>query len=201
MRGKTTHVDISDAIFNQISRVIAFQDTVFVASKEGLTIIPQQYFCERQTVPPIPFFKSVKVNDKEIQWPKAEIQLKGRSKISFNLGAISFSDHLITFAYSMGNGDTSWTQASTSEIVFQDLAPGKYTFRLKVKKLNSGWSKPIQCSVEIRPTLWQHPLFRALLIVLFTGIVVLFVIRRKNQQLRKTINRMMPALSFQNLPG
>ena len=57
--------------------------------------------------------------------------------------------------------------------------------KLKARKATSPWSKPITFRITIRSTIWQHPLFYILMGILFVALVALFIIRRKNQQLKQ----------------
>jgi sensor histidine kinase YesM len=46
-------------------------------------------------------------------------------------------------------------------------------------------SAPVECKVEIKAVFWQHPLFIWGMAIIFMGLVILSIIRRKNLQIRK----------------
>jgi LytS/YehU family sensor histidine kinase len=51
--------------------------------------------------------------------------------------------------------------------------------------VTSEWSKPIEFKITIKAHLWQHPLFFVFLSLLFTGLIALIIIRRKNIQIKR----------------
>lgn len=179
------HVRLIDVNFPNIGATYLNNDSLYIASDAGLTIIPWSFVGSVTTQAPVPYFKSVQVNEKEAEWPQDKIQVTGNNKIRFDFGSINYSSTPVIYSYRLEGADTSWTNVTNSIVVFQNLAPGDYTLKFRVRKPISPWSKPIECRITIHATLWQHTLFYVGLFLLFGGLLFLFIIRRKNLQLKR----------------
>lgn len=171
--------------FRNIRDIMVKNDSLYVASDDGLTVIPEAMIRKMTTLPPIPYFKSVLVNDKEEDLSKLEMTLRGNNKIRFSFAGINYSSSPVIFSYRLQGFDTSWTTGTSKEIVYSNLPPGKYIFTVKASKPASPWSNPIEYRVTIKAYFWQHPLFFVFLSLLFTGLIALIIIRRKNIQIKR----------------
>jgi sensor histidine kinase YesM len=54
-----------------------------------------------------------------------------------------------------------------------------------VRKPSGEWSVPVECKVKIYATFWQHPLFYIALSVICVGLIILFILLRKNIQIKR----------------
>ncbi|MCK9638710.1 MAG: histidine kinase, partial [Prolixibacteraceae bacterium] len=89
------------------------------------------------------------------------------------------------YSYKLEGSDSDWTLVKGSNVVLQNLPKGNYSFMLRARKPASAWSEPIKFGIEVRATIWQHPLFYFIVILFITGIAFLLVLRRKNLELRR----------------
>jgi len=115
-----------------------------------------------------------------------------------NTIAISFSaiEHLfpekIQYAFRLSELDREWRYADyqSREIVYSNLAPGKYVFQLKAQTLGGNWQQnPLELYITIAPPFWQTWWFRTLAVLLLLGLAFLFfrwrIVRiRKKEQLK-----------------
>jgi len=179
---KSFPLRLLDINFIDIRDILVYNDTLYVASGDGLTILPVKKI--RTTIPE-PYFKAVLINDSAADLFGPEITIKGRNKINISFGSINYSHNPVLYSYKLDGYDEEWTTGTTRSVVYSNLSPGKYTFKVRAGKSNSPWSVPIEYHFTVKATLWNHPLFYAFLAILIAGVIVLFVIRRKNLQLKR----------------
>ena len=70
-------------------------------------------------------------------------------------------------------------------MIYQQLPPGNYKFKLRVRKSTSEWSAMIECPILIKASFWRHPLFFTSLAIAALAFVTLIIIRRKNLQMKR----------------
>ncbi|MCX6287715.1 MAG: histidine kinase, partial [Bacteroidetes bacterium] len=182
---KPIHLRPIDISFSNINDIICNNDTLYIASDNGLTAIPFSTIQEVKIHRPIPYFISVFINDKQTNPDIDRISLKGKNRISFVFGSKSYSSGPVSFSYMLEGADKQWITGSGTNIVYQDLPPGEYSFKLKARKSTSPWSKPIVYHIIIKTTIWRHPLFFISLSIIFLVFIALLIIRRKNLQMKR----------------
>ena len=185
--GNPVHIQPLNNIFNNINDFLIHQDTLYIASDDGLTIIAEASIASSIALPPIPYLKSITVNEKEYSLPDQELKLTGKNKIQLSFGCISYSSSPIIYSYMLEGAENKWTVGSGSGInlIYQDLPKGNYVFKLRVRKANSGWSKPLELSVTIKPTLVEYPAFWALIVLIFSGIMFLIIFMIRIQKMKR----------------
>jgi ligand-binding sensor domain-containing protein/two-component sensor histidine kinase len=171
--------------FSNIQDILVFKDSLHIASEDGLTIIPEALIRKMKTSTPTPYLQSILVNEKEMFPMARELHLTGNKKITFNFSSIEYSSTPFRYAYKMDGVDSVWTTGIARSVVYQNLPRGNYVFRLRVNLPGAALSAPVECRVEIRAVFWQHPLFIWGMSTIFMGFLILFIIRRKNLQIRK----------------
>lgn len=186
--GNNINIIPLDLFFNNIQQIRFIKDNLVVASEDGMSFIPSKSFTSFSPSKPDPYFKSIFINDKIITDNNAEYTLRGRNKIQFLLGNIRFSNENVIYAYKLDGIDPDWHTGSENNIVYQDLSPGKYTFKFKVKLPASEWSQELLFNVHIKPTLWQHPLFFGFLVVLTILLLFMGLLRKRYVRLKKSEN-------------
>jgi hypothetical protein len=173
--------------FNNINDILIHNDTLFIASDDGLTIIPRASLIKEIASPPIPYFNSISVNDIKYSLPINEIKLTGKNNIQLVFGCISYSSSSVTYSYMLEGVEKKWITGIGSEInvSYRNLPPGHYKFKLRVRKSNSGWSDPLVLPIIIKPTLIEYPAFWAFLLLLLGALVMLFINRIRTQRIRR----------------
>jgi len=185
---KSVKLHLIDINFTDIRDILAYNNALYVASGDGLTILPAAAIDKIRTRVPIPYFQSVVINDKETDLYGHEIELKRKSWINFSFGSINYSHNPVIFSYKLEGYDEEWTSGATGSVVYGNLSPGKYIFMVRAGKADTFWSEPVKYPFTIRATLWQRPLFYVALSVLAFGLLFLYIIRRKNLQLKRSEN-------------
>ena len=173
--------------FNNINDILIIKDTLFVASDDGLTIIPESSLLKNIAPPPIPYFRSITVNDKIYSLPLKELTLTGKNNIQLSFGCISYFSGQATYSYMLEGAGNKWIAGEGSDInlFYRNLPPGNYSFKLRVQKSDSGWSKPLVLPIIIKPTLIEYPAFWAFLALIAVLIILFIGLRLKNQRIRK----------------
>ncbi|MFZ4546641.1 MAG: sensor histidine kinase, partial [Bacteroidales bacterium] len=173
--------------FNNIKDFLIHNDTLFIASDDGLTVIPEEAISESRPNPPIAYLQSITVNDKTLPFTANELKLSGKNYIKLSFGCISYSSSPVSFSYMLVGAENKWTNGSGSKInlVYQNLPKGHYIFKLRVRKSNSSWSKPLQLSITIRPTLFEYPAFWIFIALMVAGLIFLITFRLRIQKMKK----------------
>ncbi|MBK7031124.1 MAG: histidine kinase [Bacteroidales bacterium] len=151
-----------------------YNDSIYIASKDGLTVISDSYFRKKVSVPPRPYTKSVLINNINIQEIPQEIQVTGKNTISIHFKCIDYAVNSYIYSYSLeglSNVD-SVSKGNDLDVVYQNLPKGHYVFKLRVRKANSDWSETLELPIIIKPTFYEYPAFWVLifLILIFIGI-------------------------------
>jgi two-component sensor histidine kinase len=182
---KPVHLQLLDINFRNIQDILINNDSLYIASDDGLTVIPEVLINKIKTYTPIPYFQSILINDKEIDPAGQELVLRGNNKITFNFSCINYSSTPILYSYKMDGLDTAWTTGTSRNVVYQNLGRGNYLFQLRVCKSSAEWSKPVEYRIIINALFWQHPLFFLFLFVICAALLFLIILRRKNIQIKR----------------
>ena len=174
-----------DINFSDIRDILACNDSLYIGSADGLTIISIDRINEIKTAVPVPYLSGVEANDNVADLYTGPLTIKGKNKISFEFGSIDYSWNPVLFSYMLEGFDKEWNTGSIKGIAYANLPVGKYRFLLKAGKSNSPWSDPVVYDIVIKATFWQLPLFYVLLSLLVAGLTSLTVLAIKNRQLKK----------------
>jgi len=185
LENKPVQFKLIDVNFKEIRDILVHDDSLYIASSEGLTIIPEEMIDKIRDRIPIAYFESIQINDKETDLSSQQLQVKMSARIKFSFASINYSHDPVVFSYMLEGYDKEWATGTTRSVAYTNLPRGYYTFKLKVSKPNSPWSEPIEYRIIVKATFWQHPLFFVLLSLLFAGLVALVIIRRKNLQMKR----------------
>jgi hypothetical protein len=118
---------------NEINDVITLNDTIYVASAEGISLILNQK-TENTNPPPI-YITRVQYGDINILNSVDRIFNYNQTYLKFNFVAITFQQpEKVTYNYRLNNGDNTWKTNTSGSVDYPALLPGKYTFEIKAKK-------------------------------------------------------------------
>lgn len=119
---------------------------------------------------------------------KSGLHLKyDENGIRINYTAPDFTNtDKIIFSYQLEGFDTAWTNAGARRsVVFTNLEPGKYVFRLKAANSNGIWNEKItSLSFTIKTPFWKTAWFRISMLALLAGLVYLLY-RYRLRQIKK----------------
>jgi len=163
---KSVNLKIIEVNFRNINDLLVFQDSLYVASDDGLTLIPLGLPHQMDVAVPIPYIKSVQVNGEDKNITNGKLVLRGKNRLKLSFGSINYSSSPLAYAYKLSESDANWTIETATEVVYQDLPPGNYRFDVKVQKPGTDFSRPSGLNIQIKAMLWQQPLF-------YTGIIAL----------------------------
>jgi hypothetical protein len=185
--GSTVNLEPLKISFNNINDIIIVKDTLYIASDDGLTIIAEASIGKNVPLPPIPYLRSITVNDNSYSMSDQELNLTGKNNIKLSFGCISYSSSPLIYSYKLEGSENSWTTGTGNGInlVYQNLPKGNYVFKLRVRKSNSGWSEPLELPITIKPTLTQHPAFWAFIVLLLSGLIFLIVSMIRIQKMKR----------------
>ncbi|PKP51672.1 MAG: hypothetical protein CVT92_12150 [Bacteroidetes bacterium HGW-Bacteroidetes-1] len=181
LRGKIVALNSLDVRFNNIYQIAIQNENLIIASEDGLTRIPLEKLMNQTSKKPIAYFTQIYLNDAPVKYGQDTSIVRGRHNFSFTLNSIHYSPEKAIYAYMLEGKDTSWTFQQSSNIVYQDLRPGKYTFKFKARLQDSDWSNELQHFIDVKPTLVQHPVFFVMLVSITVALLVTFILRRKNK--------------------
>ena len=173
-----------DISFRNIHDILVDDGKLYIASDDGLTAISATSFTNLDAVPPIPYFKLVEVNDLPDNDAHATT-VTGRSRILMDFSSINYSFSPVIYSYKLLGLDNEWQQATSTNVVYENLPRGQYTFLLKARKPTSEWSDPITYQINIKATIWQRPIFYLALIIIVAGLFNLYMINRKNAEIKR----------------
>jgi LytS/YehU family sensor histidine kinase len=83
----------------------------------------------------------------------------------------------VIYSYQLEGAETKWTTGSGKDfnLIYQNLPKGNYILKLKARKLNSGWSKPFELAITIKPTLVEYPAFWGFISFITFGLIFLII--------------------------
>ncbi len=133
------------------------------------------------------------VRDTTMNLKRLELPFK-KNTISITYRALEFTlPEGNQYAYMLEGQDRDWVYTSNDKVRFANLAPGTYTFKLKVSNNEGLWNdEPLELELVIVPPYWQTWWFRALIFLALAGVVAGAVrmdvnrrVRRKTLELEK----------------
>ncbi len=183
--GKKVQINSLNIRFNNIHQIKVHNQILYVATEDGLSSIPLHTIVSTTTTKPIAYFGQKLFNGTPMMIGNETSIVRGSHSFSFTMSSIHFSAEKATYAYMLEGMDTGWTIQQSSNIVYQDLNPGKYAFKFKARLPNSEWSNEMHHYIHVKPTFLQHPLSILAVAMCFAGLLSGLYIRRKNKLLRE----------------
>ena len=187
LENKPVDIHMVNINFRSIHDILINNGNLIVASDEGLSVIPYTFLLKPPSFTPIPYFQSIKINDVECLMNNSVVNMKTNQRLNITIGCINYSISPIIYSYKLGGIKDDWTVVKESNVVLHNLSTGKYSFELRARKPGSRWSEAVHFDIEATATIWQHPLLYFALILLFTSIAVILIIKRKNQELKRRL--------------
>ena len=84
------------------------------------------------------------------------------SRVQFDYVGLSLGSSLLRFRYMLDGFDRDWVDAGTSrQVVYTNLHPGSYTFRVAAANKDGMWSEPAVWSFSVAPAFYETPIFYA----------------------------------------
>jgi signal transduction histidine kinase/ligand-binding sensor domain-containing protein len=191
------NVTHSNALYQSVYKIMPTAEGIHWALvKGGLIRIGRSEDIQNSYRPQV-LFSDVLAGNEPIADPQQRMALPYiRNSVSFSIGASSFIDETQTrYTYLLeGSSDNKWSTPSLqSAINFIDLPPGKYTLRVKAQFLTPRYPEQEGAyTFIILPPWWQTWWFRAVIILSFIGLGLLWArsyTRRKLEKQRIALER------------
>lgn len=185
INNQPVNLQLIDINFKNIHKILVLNDSLYIASDDGLTVIPEEEIKNIATHNPTPYIQTILVNDKETDFSQKNLVLKGRNSLKFIFGSINYSSTPVIYSYKLDGTDTDWSSGTGNIVAYQNLPFGEYVFRLRISKPNAAWSEPLNIRIMIKPRFWQHPAFLIFVIVLIMASSTLVIIRIAQNKIRR----------------
>ncbi len=186
--------------FNNLNDMLCQNDTLYIASDDGLIFIPVEECINAQVQIPKPYIYKVSLDDHDYNFNSRSVEFKNRERLSIEFGSQNYSSFPSNYSYMLKGVDKNWTEGNESRVVYMNLSPGKYTFKLKARKGMETYSEVTELPVIIHPTLFQRTSTKILAALLFFMLV--FIIVRavyKNQIKKKETDSLLITLEHKAL--
>ena len=185
LAGKPVSMKLVDVNFRNIHKILTYNDSLYIASDDGLTIIPEALIDKIVINKPVPYIQSILANDKETDFSEKNLVLKGRNSLKFIFSNINYSSTSVIYSYKLDGADPGWSAGTGNIVAYKNLPFGDYVFRLRVCKPNSDWSETLNIMIQIKPRFWQHPAFILFVIFLGLAVISLVIFRIVNSKIKQ----------------
>ncbi|OOG74805.1 sensor histidine kinase [Algoriphagus sp. A40] len=169
-------------------------ELAFVSNNGIMIFDPSQF--ERNLTPPVPSITSIElfglyIGDGSLDSLKKEFTSRENS-LTFDFNILNFPiQDRFTYYYRLVGADPEWIEAKGSfQAVYSLLPPGEYRFEVRSANESGVFSEPAVFSFEIKPSLVQTWWFKALLGLIFIGIVYLIY--------RMNVNRILAVVNLRS---
>jgi len=167
---------------------------LWFTTPRGVIVADPQHFAASPPAPPV-VIERFAVDDKEVQ-PSALSRIKaGHLRFQFDYAGLSFAAaQKVRYAYMLQGFDHAWTDAGARRTAYYtNIPPGNYHFRVRAMfgddEPSSAHSEAL-LSFELQPHFYQTIWFRALMILLIAGLVVI-VFRRRLMRVQREFQAVM----------
>lgn len=129
------------------------------------------------TPPNIPLVNQATVNGKQIIGMPQSLNLRhNENDISFHFVSVDMLHaNLIIYEYMLEGADDEWRETRNGEVLYTNIQPGNYLFKVRARYLGGGYSDPVQVTVHIKPAFYQTLWFFLLILVLLVSATTLFI--------------------------
>lgn len=168
---------------NEVTGVEAFDDQLYVATKQGLISLNKNKALTFTTPAPRFYLESIIINNRAIGFDNIEL-LHNENNIYFNFDILAYETPGYTISYELEGPESINGVTTGNQIYLHKLQPGYYT--LSAKPFYSGIYNQhalIKIPFYIRPAFWQTKAF--LITTAFSLIAVIFFILQNLKQKEK----------------
>ena len=171
--------------FNNINDIICQDNTLHIASDDGLTYIPIEDCVDAMIQSPKSYFNKVFLDDIEYDFSSNMVELKNNNRLSIEFASLNFSSFPSNYSYMLEGIENNWIQGDETRVVYLNLSPGNYTFKLRSRKNTEEYGKTIELPIIVHPTFFQRTATKIILILLSLTIISLIILLIYKNQIRK----------------
>ena len=175
INGEALELNRLNIDFNHINDVLCKDSTLYVASDNGLTFIPIEDCVNAQIQATKPYFANVSLDEEEFDFSKGIIEFKNKNRLSIDFSSFNFSSIPSNYSYMLEGADNNWISGNENRVVYLNLKPGNYLFKLKSRKEKENYSEIIELPIIVHPTIFQRLISKVVLALLLFGIVFLLI--------------------------
>ncbi|HYG15460.1 MAG TPA: histidine kinase, partial [Bacteroidia bacterium] len=176
---------------SNVSAVFVKNDTAYVATSEGIGVLPLNHMPEISSSFPFWLTRAL-LDDTALHFPGNEIHLNyNRNNIRLELSAILYESlGSLSFLYRINGLSDKWLETNNPEISLSGLAPGNYKLEVFAVNFNGIKSQqPLLVSIIVHPAFWQTTWFKwmsaVIAVVLLLFIIWRLISREKIKQFNK----------------
>lgn len=188
---KAIEAQMLDVRFNSIHAILFQNDTLFIGSDDGLTLISPSEFDHFSNNVPKPYFIMVQSGEKQLNFSEGtEIFLRGNNSLHIDFDAINYSGSGTVFSYKLEGLEKNWNTGPETSVVYKNLSPQNYTFKLKAGSFGTNWSSEAQLQFIIKPAIYQRLSFIIISSLILLALIYfasrMYITRLKKSQELKT---------------
>ena len=193
VQGATAVLNRLNITFNNINDLYCHNEILYVASDDGLTLIPVSECVNAVLIPTKPYFSKVTLDEQEMELANGGIVYKNKDRLNIEFSSLNFSSSPSNFAYMLEGVNNDWITGTEKQVVYLNLKPGHYTFKLKSRKNMEPYSEVIELPVTVVPTFFQRLITKigAIIILLFLGFLMVRGYYRRQLREREKDNQLV----------
>lgn len=181
--------------FNNINDLYCQDSVLYVASDDGITFIPVEECVNAQVQPTKPYFYKVSLDNENYDPSLGNVEFKNQKRLGIEFSSLNYSSIPSNYSYMLEGIDENWITGNETRVVYLNLAPGSYTFKLKSRKNREQYSEVIELPVIVHPTIFQRTITKVLLILsLLFSIYLLVRVRYHRKMKQKETEHLLTTL-------
>lgn len=173
--GKQLELNRLNIEFNNINDILCQDSILYVASDDGLLLIPIEECVNSEVKIPEPYFYKVLLDDEDYNINSGIVEFTNHKRLSIEFASLNYSSFPSNYSYMLEGLDENWIQGDETRVVYLNLPPGNYSFKLKARTSTEYFSKIIELPVIVRPAFYQCSVTKLIAILLFLAIIFLIV--------------------------
>jgi ligand-binding sensor domain-containing protein len=161
---------------NEVEDVEIINDTLWVGTRDGLSYMPKHILDNKPLDNIYLKLKEVRVNNIIYNFKERPKLNYDENKITFLVQGISYAkNNDLEYQYRLKEIDSKWSSTKNRKISFPNLEDGKYTFQVSACIGSKCYTeKQLEYKFIINPPFWRSWWFRALSILVFSGLFYVF---------------------------
>ena len=181
----------------QINDIIERNDTVYVATTSGISMIPSSLYFSTIDIPV--YVTGVKLNNADtILQNEYNLNYKQKNiSITFSSADLGSTTERI-YEYKINNG--AWITTQTENITLQQLAPGNYKIQIRaIKRDGTASAKVTEVLFKISTPFWKSIVFYILLFVVAVAATFYFTQRRSSIKRERSVEKLLTEKKLSDL--
>ncbi|MBU1013462.1 MAG: histidine kinase, partial [Bacteroidetes bacterium] len=179
------HVSSVNIDFEDIRDIECSGNNFYVATSEGITIIPQELYLNKPNLSLESYIQFVQVDGEGVDFTSGIINIKGDSKLEIKFSSINYSSFMSKYFYMLEGMEDHWLKSDGTIVSYQNLKSGTYKFYLKSQINGDYFSLPKELIINVKPTLLERFYFWAFITIITFLLVGILLYLRKNKLSKK----------------